>query len=150
MRIALAADHAGFPLKEDLKAFLVEEGHEVNDHGTDSTEPVDYPAFCAAAAREVASGGADRAIVMAGSGQGEQLAANKVAGIRAALCHDLYLARLSREHNDANVLALGARVVASAYAREIVRVWLTTAFEGGRHVTRLEQIAEIERGERER
>ena len=150
MRIALAADHAGFPLKEDLRAFLLEEGHEVSDHGTDSTEPVDYPAFCAAAAREVASGGADRAIVMGGSGQGEQIAANKVHGIRAALCHDLYLARLSREHNDANVLALGARVVAPAYAREIVRVWLATAFEGGRHVPRLEQIAEIERGERER
>jgi ribose 5-phosphate isomerase B len=150
MRIALASDHAGFPLKEILKAFLIEEGHEVNDHGTDSTEPVDYPAFCAAAAREVVGGGADRAIVMGGSGQGEQIAANKVQGIRAALCHDLYLARLSREHNDANVLALGARVVAPAYAREIVRVWLATEFEGGRHVSRIEQIAEIERGERER
>jgi ribose 5-phosphate isomerase B len=149
MRIALAADHAGFPLKEDLKAFLIEEGHDVRDHGTDSTEPVDYPAFCAAAAREVASAAADRAIVLGGSGQGEQIAANKVRGIRAALCHDLYLARLSREHNDANVLALGARVVAPAYAREIVRVWLATSFEGGRHVPRLEQIAEIERGERE-
>jgi ribose 5-phosphate isomerase B len=150
MRISLAADHAGFPLKEDLKAFLTEEGHEVHDHGTDSTEPVDYPPFCAAAARDVADGHADRAIVLGGSGQGEQIAANKVHGIRAALCHDLYLARLSREHNDANVLALGARVVAPAYAREIVRVWLATAFEGGRHVPRLEQIREIERGERER
>ena len=150
MRVALGADHAGFPLKEDLKGFLVEEGHDVLDRGTDSTEPVDYPAFCAAAARAVAAGEADRAIVLGGSGQGEQIAANKVLGIRAALCNDLYLARLSREHNDANVLALGARVVAPAYAREIVRVWLTTAFEGGRHVPRLEQIAEIERGERER
>jgi ribose 5-phosphate isomerase B len=150
MRISLAADHAGFPLKEDLKAFLTEEGHEIHDHGTDSTEPVDYPPFCAAAARDVADGHADRAIVLGGSGQGEQIAANKVHGIRAALCHDLYLARLSREHNDANVLALGARVVAPAYAREIVRVWLATAFEGGRHVPRLEQIREIERGERER
>jgi ribose 5-phosphate isomerase B len=147
MRIALGADHAGFPLKEDLKVFLADEGHEVQDHGTDSTEPVDYPAFSAAAARAVASGGADRAIVLGGSGQGEQIAANKVRGIRAALCHDLYLARLSREHNDANVLALGARVVAPAYAREIVRVWLVTSFEGGRHIPRLEQIAEIERGE---
>ena len=150
MRISLGTDHAGFPLKEDLKAFLAEEGHEVLDHGTDSTEPVDYPAFCAAAARDIVEGRADRAIVMGGSGQGEQIAANKVFGIRAALCNDVYLARLSREHNDANVLALGARVVAPAYAREIVRVWLTTAFEGGRHVPRLEQIAEIERGERER
>ena len=147
MRIALGADHAGYPLKEDLKAFLAEEGHDALDHGTDSTEPVDYPPFCAAAARAVVTGEADRAIVLGGSGQGEQIAANKVNGVRAALCHDLYLARLSREHNDANVLAMGARVVASAYAREIVRVWLNTPFEGGRHVPRLNQIAQIERGE---
>jgi ribose 5-phosphate isomerase B len=147
MRIAFGADHAGFPLKEDLKAFLADEGHEVFDHGTDSTEPVDYPPFCAAAARAVATGEADRGIVLGGSGQGEQIAANKVDGVRAALCHDLFLARLSREHNDANVLAMGARVVASAYAREIVRVWLDTSFEGGRHVRRLDQISQIERGE---
>jgi ribose 5-phosphate isomerase B len=147
MHVAIAADHAGFALKEDLKAFLAQEGHEVEDVGTDSEEPVDYPAFCAAAARAVASGEADRAIVLGGSGQGEQIAANKVDGIRAALCHDLFLARLSREHNDANVLAIGARVVAPAYAREIVRLWLTTPFEGGRHVARLEQIGRIERGE---
>lgn len=148
MKIAIAADHAGFPLKEELKAFLIAERHEVTDHGTDSEEPVDYPAFCAAAAREVAGGRADRAIVLGGSGQGEQIAANKVHGVRAALCHDLYLARLSREHNDANVLAMGGRVVAAAYAKEIVRVWLATPFEGGRHVPRIEQIAAIERGER--
>jgi ribose 5-phosphate isomerase B len=147
MRIALAADHAGFPLKEDLKSFLTEQGHEVSDLGTDSTEPVDYPPFCAAASRAVVTGAADRAIVLGGSGQGEQIAANKVDGARAALCHDLYLARLSREHNDANVLAMGARVVAAAYAREIVRTWLDTPFEGGRHVPRLDQIAQIERGE---
>jgi ribose 5-phosphate isomerase B len=147
MRIAFGSDHAGFPLKEDLKAFLADEGHEVLDHGTDSTEPVDYPPFCAAAARAVATGGADRGIVLGGSGQGEQIAANKVDGVRAALCHDPFLARLSREHNDANVLAMGARVVAPAYAREIVRVWLDTSFEGGRHVPRLDQIAQIERGE---
>ena len=100
------------------------------------TAPVDYPAFCAAAARAVVAGDADRAIVLGGSGQGEQIAANKVHGIRAALCHDLYLARLSREHNDANVLAMGARVVAPAYAHEIVSVWLATPFAGGRHVPR--------------
>jgi ribose 5-phosphate isomerase B len=147
MRIALGADHAGFPLKEDLKAFLVDAGHEVQDHGTDSAAPVDYPPFCAAAARAVATGAADRAIVLGGSGQGEQIAANKVDGIRAALCHDLFLARLSRQHNDANVLAMGARVIAPAYAREVVLVWLETPFDGGRHVPRLEQIAEIERGE---
>ncbi len=147
MRVALGADHAGFPLKEDLKTFLLEEGHEVDDHGTDSTEPVDYPAFCAAAARAVATGEADRAIVLGGSGQGEQIAANKVDGIRAALCHDLWLARMCRQHNDANVLAMGARVIASAYAREIVRIWLETPFEGGRHTKRLDQVAQIERGE---
>jgi ribose 5-phosphate isomerase B len=147
MRIAIAADHAGFALKEDLKAFLADEGHEVEDVGTHSDRPVDYPPFCAAAARAVASGEADRAIVLGGSGQGEQIAANKVDGIRAALCHDLFLARLSREHNDANVLAIGARVLAPAYAREVVRLWLATPFEGGRHVARLEQIGKIERGE---
>lgn len=148
MRIALGCDHAGFPLKEDLKGFLKEEGHDVVDFGTDSTEPVDYPAFCAAAARAVAAGEADRAIVMGGSGQGEQIVANKVHGIRAALCHDLFLADLSRRHNDANVLSMGARVIASTYAREIVRVWLASPFEGGRHVARLEQIGMIERGEK--
>ena len=149
MRIALGADHAGFPLKQDLAGFLADEGHEVLDMGTDSTAPVDYPAYCAAAARAVVGGRADRAIVLGGSGQGEQIAANKVRGVRAALCHDLYLARLSREHNDANVLALGARVVAPAYAREIVTVWLATPFEGGRHLPRIEQIAAIERAEAE-
>lgn len=147
MRVALGADHAGFALKEELKVFLQAEGHEVRDQGTHSEDPVDYPPFCAAAARAVAAGEADRAVLVGGSGQGEQIAANKVAGIRAALCHDLYLARLSREHNDANVLTMGGRVVAPAYAKEILRVWLATPFEGGRHVPRIEQIAAIERGE---
>ncbi len=148
MRISMGSDHAGFGLKEELKAFLQAEGHAVTDHGTDSEAPVDYPAFCAAAARAVVSGEADRAIVLGGSGQGEQITANKITGIRAALCHDLYLARLSREHNDANVLSMGARVIAPEYAKEIVRLWLATPFAGGRHVPRLEQIAAIERGER--
>lgn len=147
MRIAMGADHAGFPLKEDLKDFLVAEGHDVVDFGTDSEAPVDYPSFCAAAARAVARGEADRGIVVGGSGQGEQIVANKIHGIRAALCHDLYVARLSRAHNDANVLGLGARVIAAELAREIVRVWLATAFDGGRHERRVEQIAAIEREE---
>lgn len=147
MRIAMGSDHAGFLLKEDIKSFLVGEGHEVVDHGTDSEEPVDYPAFIAAAAHAVGNGECERGIVMGGSGQGEQIAANKVHGVRAALCHDLFLAELSRRHNDANVLSMGGRVVAPAYAREIVRVWLATGFDGGRHVPRLEQIASIERGE---
>jgi ribose 5-phosphate isomerase B len=147
MRIAIGADHAGFSLKEDLASFLREQGHHVLDVGTDGPAPVDYPPFCAAAARAVVAGDADRAIVLGGSGQGEQIAANKVHGIRAALCHDLYLARLSREHNDANVLAMGARVIAPTYAREIVTTWLATPFEGGRHTPRIEQIAAIEREE---
>ena len=147
MRIAMGADHAGFSLKEELKDFLEAEGHQVIDVGTDSTDPVDYPAFCAAAARAVVDGRADRGIVLGGSGQGEQMVANKIDGIRASLCHDLYSARLAREHNDANVLGIGARVIAPAYAREVVRLWLDTAFDGGRHERRIEQIAMIERGE---
>ena len=147
MRVAIGADHAGFPLKEELKGFLESEGHQVIDVGTDSTDPVDYPVFCAAAARAVVDGRAERGIVLGGSGQGEQIVANKIDGIRASLCHDLYTARLAREHNDANVLGLGARVIAPTYAKEIVRLWLATPFEGGRHEARIEQIAMIERGE---
>jgi ribose 5-phosphate isomerase B len=147
VRISLGSDHAGFALKQELIAWLRAEGHDVTDHGTDSSAPVDYPAFCAAAARAVVRDEADRAIVLGGSGQGEQIAANKVDGIRAAVCHDLFSARLSRQHNDANVLSLGARIVATEYAKEIVGVWLATPFEGGRHVPRIEQIAAIERGE---
>ena len=148
MRVSMGCDHAGYRLKEELKAFLHEEGHEVLDFGTDSEETVDYPDFCAAAARAVVDGRADRGIVLGGSGQGEQLAANKVRGTRAALCNDLHLAELSRRHNDANVLALGGRIVATELARQIVELWLETPFDGGRHATRLEQIAQIERGER--
>ena len=147
MRIAIGSDHAGFTLKEHLRLFLEKAGHEVVDVGTDSDEPVDYPAFCVAVGRAVAGGTADRGIVIGGSGQGEQIAANKVRGVRAALCNDLYLARLSRQHNDANVLGMGARIVAPALAEEIVREWLSTPFDGGRHVARIEQIAQIEREE---
>ena len=147
MRIAVGSDHAGFLMKEELKAFLEAGGNEVIDCGTDSKEPVDYPAFCVAAARTVAEGRADRAILLGGSGQGEQIVANKVHGIRAALCHDLYTARLARAHNDANVLSMGGRVIAPAYAKEIARVWLATPFEGGRHERRIDQISKIERGE---
>jgi len=147
VRVALAADHAGYLLKEDLREFLESEGHEVLDCGTDSTEPVDYPQFSKAAARAVVEGRAERGIVLGGSGQGEQIAANKVHGIRASLCNDLYTARLARQHNDANVLGMGARIVAPTLAMEIVRVWLATPFEGGRHVRRLEQITAIEQEE---
>jgi ribose 5-phosphate isomerase B len=147
MRIAIAADHAGFPLKELLVARLASEGHEVIDLGTDSEEPVDYPGFCAAAGRAVARGEADRGIVLGGSGQGEQIAANKVHGVRAALCNDLFTARLGRQHNNANVLAIGARIVAPQLAYEILQIFLETPFDGGRHVARLEQISSIEREE---
>jgi len=144
----MGCDHAGFPLKVELKAYLTEQGHEIVDVGTDSEEMVDYPQFCAAAARAVVEGRADRGIVLGGSGQGEQLAANKVRGVRAAVCNDLHLAELSRRHNDANVLAMGGRIVAVQLAKEITALWLDTPFDGGRHARRLEQVAEIERGER--
>ena len=147
MRIALGADHAGFLLKEHLKDTLERLGHTVTDFGTDSEKPVDYPPICLAVGRAVAAGSADRGIVIGGSGQGEQIAANKVVGIRAALCNDVFTAVLSRQHNDANVLALGARLVAPTLALDIVDVWLATSFEGGRHVPRLEEIAAIEQEE---
>jgi ribose 5-phosphate isomerase B len=144
MRIAIGSDHAGFLLKQHLIETLRSLGHEVDDHGTDSEEPVDYPPICAAVGRTVVQGGADRGVVLGGSGQGEQLAANKVMGVRAALCNDLYTARLSREHNDANVLSMGGRIVAFGLADEILAVWLNTEFQGGRHARRIEQIAELE------
>jgi ribose 5-phosphate isomerase B len=147
VRIALASDHAGFPLKAELVPWLRSEGHEVIDLGTDSEASVDYPVFCAAAGRAVARGDADLGIVMGGSGQGEQIAANKVHGVRAALCHDLWLARMARSHNDANVLSMGARVVTPTMAKEIVQVFLDTPFEGDRHVRRIELLREIEREE---
>ena len=144
MRVAIGADHAGYRLKQHLIASLEKLGHEVDDHGTDSEESVDYPPICAGVGRAVVAGQAERGIVLGGSGQGEQIAANKVRGIRAALCNDLYTARLSREHNNANVLAIGARVVGTGLADEILAVWLETPFEGGRHEPRIEQIAQIE------
>ncbi|MBM3671131.1 MAG: ribose 5-phosphate isomerase B [Actinobacteria bacterium] len=148
MRIAIGSDHAGYALKEHLKELLGREGHEITDLGTTSEEPVDYPPICAAVGREVVAGRADRGIVLGGSGQGEQIAANKLRGVRAALCNDLYTARYSRLHNDANVLSIGARVVGVALADEIVRTWFSTDFEGGRHVPRVEQISAIEKEER--
>jgi ribose 5-phosphate isomerase B len=145
MRVAIGADHAGFLLKEHLKQTLAALGHFVDDHGTNSEAPVDYPPICLAVARAVAAGAADRGIVLGGSGQGEQMAANKVPGIRAALCNELFTARLSREHNDANVLSMGGRIVAFGLADEILTLWLATPFAGGRHQRRVAQIAEAER-----
>ena len=145
MRVAIGSDHAGFDLKTELTAWLTDHGHEVIDLGTGSTESVDYPPICAAVGRAVVAGEAERGIVLGGSGQGEQIAANKVRGVRAALCNDLYTARMSRLHNDANVLSMGGRIVATGLACEILELWLATDFEGGRHQRRIDQIAAIER-----
>jgi ribose 5-phosphate isomerase B len=147
MRVAIGADHAGFLLKEHFKQTLAALGHDIDDHGTDSEVSVDYPPICIAVGNAVAHGRADRGIVLGGSGQGEQIAANKVRGVRAALCNDLYTARLSREHNDANVLAIGGRIVAFDLADEILKLWLATPFAGGRHQRRIDEItaAEMER-----
>jgi ribose 5-phosphate isomerase B len=145
MRIAIGADHAGFALKQHAIETLRRLGHEVDDRGTHSDAAVDYPPICAEVAQRVTQGLADRGIVIGGSGQGEQMAANKVPGARAALCNDLFTARLSRAHNDANVLAIGGRVVGTGLADEILTLWLTTPFEGGRHQRRLDQIAALEK-----
>jgi ribose 5-phosphate isomerase B len=147
VRIAIGSDHAGFPLKQYLTQVLKDASHDVIDLGTDSEEPVDYPPYCAAVARTVVRGDAEMGIVLGGSGQGEQMSANKVHGARAALCNDLYTARMARAHNDANVLSIGARIVAPQLASEILALFLATPFEGGRHVRRLEEIREIEREE---
>lgn len=144
MKLAIASDHAGFALKQAVRAHLEDLGHEVTDLGTDSTAPVDYPAYCAACARAVVRGEAELGIVIGGSGQGEQITANKIHGARAALCHDEFTARLARAHNNANVLSLGARVLAPELAMVIVDTFLAGTFEGGRHVARLEQVAAIE------
>jgi ribose 5-phosphate isomerase B len=140
MKISLGSDHAGFKLKERVKGLLSELGHEVNDVGTTSEEPVDYPLFIRPAAELVARGDCERGIVFGGSGNGEAMVANKVHGVRCALCWSLESARLSRQHNDANVLSLGERLIEQDLALEIVRVWLTTEFEGGRHERRVEML----------
>jgi ribose 5-phosphate isomerase B len=144
VRVALGADHAGYQLKVAVAKHLIDAGHEIDDLGTHSEDTVDYPAFCAAVGRAVASGASDRGIVIGGSGQGEAIAANKVRGVRAALCLDEYTARFARLHNDANVLSLGGRILAETFALAVVDVFLETEFEGGRHVRRLQQITEIE------
>ena len=140
MKISLGTDHAGFRYKEKVKALLTELGHEVKDFGTFNEEPVDYPVFIRPAAEAVARGECDRGIVFGGSGNGEAMAANKVCGARCALCWNEELARLSRQHNDSNVLSLGERVIPEDMALKIVRVWLDTPFEGGRHQKRVEML----------
>ena len=147
LRIAIGSDHAGYDLKQHLVTFLTGLGHTVDDQGTHSTESCDYPPICAGVGRTVRDGQADLGIVLGGSGQGEQLAANKVRGVRAALCNCLYTAKMARSHNNANVLSMGARVVGVGLAEEIVTTFLATDFEGGRHERRVAQLAEIEEQE---
>ncbi len=142
--IALGADHAGFPLKEDLKAWLGAHGYEVRDFGTHSLEAVDYPDYARLVGHAVTSGLAARGVLVCGSGLGMAIAANKVAGVRAAACFDPIMARLSREHNDANVLALGGRLTGREAALAILDAWLATPFAGGRHLRRIEKLAALD------
>ena len=151
MRIAVGADHAGYPLKVEVVRFLEEEGHEVTDLGTHSTDPVDFPLYSRKVGQAVQLGQADRGVLVCGSGVGACVAANKLRGIRAALCHDTYTAHQGVEHDDVNVLCLGGRVVGPALAYDILRSWLTARYIGtGRHKRRVDQILEIERSETER
>lgn len=140
MKIALASDHAGFEHKEAIREWLAAHGHDVKDFGTYSNEPVDYPDFIRPAAEAVARGECERGIVLGGSGNGEAIVANKVRGVRCGLCWNEESARLNRQHNDANVLSLGQRMIPRDLALRIVEIWLTTAFEGGRHLARVRKI----------
>lgn len=142
MKIALGSDHAGFEYKKAIEQFLVAAGHEIHDFGTYSTEPVDYPDFIRPAAEAVARGEFERGIVLGGSGNGEAMVANRLRGIRCALCWNVESARLGRQHNDANVISLGQRMISQDLALQIVRVWLETPFEGGRHIRRLQKLDE--------
>jgi ribose 5-phosphate isomerase B len=144
MKLGIGSDHAGFGYKQQIISRLTAAGHEVQDFGTFSGDPVDYPDFIGPVAEAVAAGRCERGIVLGGSGNGEAMTANKIPGIRCALCWSLETARLSRQHNDANVLSLGERTIPLELALQIVDVWLTTPFEGGRHQRRIEGIAAIE------
>lgn len=142
MKIAIGSDHAGFTYKEKIKEFLLALGHVVTDFGTDSEQPVDYPLFIRPVAEAVARGDVERGVVLGGSGNGEAMAANRIKRVRCALCWNVESARLARQHNDANVISLGQRMISQAEALEIVRVWLDTGFEGGRHVRRIQMLDE--------
>lgn len=145
MRIAIGADHAGYPLKQHLLSVLADQGHEVTDLGTDSTESVDYPDFAAAVARSVADGETERGIIVCGSGAGASIAANKIKGVRSAVAHDTYTAHQAVEHDDMNVLALGSRVVGEAVAEELIEAYLSAEFTGEeRHVRRLNKVLDLE------
>jgi len=142
--IALGSDHAGFQLKEALKAWLIEEGYQVVDYGTHSPDPVDYPDYAAQVALAVGDQKVERGVLICGTGIGMAITANKVPGVRAALCSDLYTARMSREHNDANVLTLGGRLMGPEMALDILQMWLETDFAGGRHSRRVDKITDLE------
>jgi ribose 5-phosphate isomerase B len=144
MKVAVGSDHAGFDLKEKVKKYLLDAGFDVHDLGTAGHERVDYPDYAAAVAREVRRGDAERGILLCGTGVGVCIAANKIDGIRAAAAWDLDIARLSRQHNDANVLCLPGRHMDHEFALEVVLVWMNTAFEGGRHKVRVDKIASLE------
>lgn len=145
MRIAVGADHAGWPLKEILVNHLIDQGWDVEDFGTFGPDSVDYPDYANKVAVAVANGNVERGLLICGTGQGMCMVANKTPGVRAAVAHDVVSARLSRQHNDANVLTMGGRIIAPELAEEVLDVWLATAFEGGRHVRRLQKIEQIER-----
>ncbi len=144
MKIALGSDHAGFELKEDLRAYLAELKIEALDLGTYSEDPADYPDVAVKVAKKVARGEVERGLLICGTGIGMSIVANRFAGVRAALCHDLFTARVSREHNNANILALGGRLIGKGLAREILKVWLESEFQGGRHERRVNKIAALE------
>jgi len=146
MKISIGSDHAGFEYKERFRAFLTSQGHEVVDFGTDSPESTDYPLYIIPAAEAVANGQVERGIVLGGSGNGEAIAANKVRGVRCALCWNTQTAEFSRKHNDANVLSIGQRMISYEIAEDILKIWLATAFEGGRHARRLTELANYESG----
>lgn len=145
MKIGIGSDHAGFELKEDLRRYLGEQNIEVEDFGTHDESSVDYPDIGVAVAEKVAGGELDRGILICGTGLGMSIVANRFAGVRATLCHDLYTASMSREHNDSNLLVLGGRLTGKGLAREILKVWLETAFQGGNHERRLGKIKSLER-----
>ncbi len=145
MQVAIGSDHGGFRLKTEIIAYLKEQGIDYKDFGTYSTDSVDYPDFARAVAEAVAGGKFERGILCCGTGIGVSIAANKVAGIRAALCHDTFSARMAGEHNMANIITMGERVIGFGLARDIVRAWMKAKFAGGRHAQRLEKIAAIEK-----
>jgi len=149
MKIVLACDHGGFELKEAVKEHLIKKGYDLNDIGVHNTNSVDYPDYGKRAAEIVARNEADKGIIFCGTGIGISIAANKVKGIRCALCTNEYMARMSRMHNDANMLALGERVIGCGIALDIVDVWLSTTFEGGRHENRVNKLMEIEKTNKE-